>query len=61
MMSQLSPQVAREQIASERLAAERYHLAVAAANEIRRERTARLPSFRANRSLFSVRRRVRVV
>jgi hypothetical protein len=61
MMSQLSPQVAREQVASQRLAAERYHLAVATANEIRRERTPRLPSLRANRSLFSVRKRATVV
>jgi hypothetical protein len=60
MMSQLSPQAAREQIAAQRIAAERYHLAVVAANEIRRERTPRLPSLRENRSLFSMRKRVRV-
>jgi hypothetical protein len=60
MTSQLNHLVAREQNADMRRAAARDHLAAAAVNETRRERSIRLPSLRLNRSLQGIRKRFNI-
>jgi hypothetical protein len=58
MTSHLNHLVGIEQVADRRRAAERHHLAVSAANGTRRERSPRLPSMRATRSLLGLRKRL---
>jgi hypothetical protein len=60
MTSQLNHLVGLEQIADQRRAAERHHLAAAAANRTRRQRSPGTPSLRANRSLLGLRKRFRL-
>ena len=60
MISQLNQLVALEQIADQRRAAERHHLAGVAAKRTRRERFPRIPALRVNRSLLPQRKRYKL-
>jgi hypothetical protein len=60
MTSQLNHLVALEQIADQRRAAERHHLAGVAANRTRRARFPRIPALRSNRSLLGQRKRFKL-
>jgi hypothetical protein len=60
MTGQLNHLVALEQIADQRRAAERHHLAAVAANRARRERSRRTPALRVARSLLGQRKRYKL-
>jgi hypothetical protein len=60
MTSQLNHLVGLEQIADQRRAAERHHLAGVAAKRTRRERSLRIPALRVHRSLLGQRKRYKL-